>query len=496
MLEVSDKKRFLAGFTLIWALLILFNIRQLDNPPYWDDIIGLHAQALWYVNHDFRILELWASPTVYYTSNLYPLGIMPLLYGLMYKLLPPLAVHICGHLFNMACVAMCGVLCWSMLRRRSWLIAGVACVAALTGPIMAGQTAALGQECPLALMCMLSIYCFSRRRYTAAYLWAVGAFFIKYTGIILLLAFPVYWLFLLVFFYRVRSGSGVGKIKRQLLYSALLAGVFCAIMIMMPHGITAAPGLGIKTALLRTFAFTRIYYPLLGLNIVVAMIGALWFIVRSRPFRRDIFIVILLSIFCGGFCVAFFSHSLPLPRYFTTIIFPLTVLLFLVIPRKLALIIGLGFIILNITGINGALFPRIGAMPRSGALLERSREYLTDLEANRRLCKWLETNAFDRPILAKWPFVHMLTVPEFGYVSKPLPRVLSPYHVHECCTGVSVLEPGNFRLPPGTICVYADNDFEYMHSPVRLAPRGEVQVLYRDESLPGELLIYMLPQRP
>jgi hypothetical protein len=299
MIEVSDKKRFLAGFTIIWALLIIFNIRQLDNPPYWDDIIGLHAQALWYVKHDFNILKLWASPTIYYTSNLYPLGIMPLLYGLMYKLMPPMAVHVCGHLFNMACLAMCSMLCWKMLRRRSWLIAGVACTVALTQPVMAGQTAALGQECPLALICMLSVYCFSRRKFIAAYLWAAGAFFIKYTGIILLLAFPAYWLLMLVLFYCRRSGSGVGKIKRQLLYSALLTGIFCVIMIIMPQGISAAPGLNIKTALLRAFAFIRTYYPLLGLYGVVAMIGALWFIVRIRPFRRDIFTVILLSIFCS-----------------------------------------------------------------------------------------------------------------------------------------------------------------------------------------------------
>jgi hypothetical protein len=171
-------------------------------------------------------------------------------------------------------------------------------------------------------------------------------------------------------------------------------------------------------------------------------------------------------------------------------------LLFLVIPRRLALITGLCFIVLHITAIDGALFPRMRAMPRSGALLERSREYLTDLEANRRLCKWVETNAFDCPVLAKWPFVHMLTVPEFGYVSKPLPRVLSPYHVHDCCTGITILKPNNLRLPPGTIFIYADNDFEYMHSPIRLVPRGEVQFLYRDESLSGDLLIYMLPQHP
>ena len=490
-------KKNLLLFFAVWFVLILANLNYLDAPPYWDDLVGLHTQAMWHVNHNFNLWQLWQSPVKSGSSNLYPLGILPLLYGMLYQALPPVAVHIVGHLFNMACLAGCFVLCLNLVRRyQPWPVAVIAALTALADPITAGQSAALGQECPLALLTLLSLHSFFRHHHKTAYVWAVAAFLIKYTGILLLLAYAVYWSGILALNYWKRQR--LGSCWRPWLWSAvvLLAGI-AAMCLFKGTQEGAKENFSAILLMLRVVFFSWHYYPLLMLKVIVAMLAlaCLW---RCRRNRIGLlrFPLLLVAIFCAGFCTAFFFHVLPLPRYFLTIIFPLSILLFAVIPPRAALWGGLLVIALQLANLNGAFYSPLRAMPRSGALLERSREYLADLDANRRLCRWLEENADNRPVIAKWPFTHMLTVPQFGYVTRPLQSVYCPYPVHDCARGVTVFGADLSRLPPDVLCLYADNDFEYMFRSVRLRPPPDAAIVYADEDDPRSLLIYQVPQRP
>ncbi len=475
-------------FAVVWIVIAFCNLAYIDAPPYWDDLIGMHAQSMWLVNHDFDILRLWRSPLTYETSNIYPLGMLPVFFGLMYKFLPPLAVHVVGHLLNMGCLAGCFTICYRVVRRyQPWHIALVAALAAVTEPIAAGQSAALGQECLLALLTLVSLMFFQRKRYYTAYCFAAAAFFIKYTGIILLLAYAAYWSLVIALYYWRRHR--LSRLRRQWAVSLLLAAAGIGAMSMwggMPGG--AQDNLSIH-GLMRILFFCWYYYPLLILKAAVVLLAVSIFWRR----RRQMPPMLPWVIFCFGFLTAFFSHVWPLPRYLLIIIFPLTTLLFTYLPRRIVLIGGLAVILLQVVNMDGGLYPKLTRMSRSGALRERSREYLRDLDASRRMCRWIEDNASLRPVIAKWPFVHMLTVPEFRYVSKPV-EVFCPDKVHDCCRGVTVFGDNVPRLPQEIMCLYADNDFEYMFGKIRLRPRGAVSVLYADDAEPSTLFLYLLPR--
>jgi tetratricopeptide (TPR) repeat protein len=79
---------------------------------------------------------------------------------------------------------------------------------------------------------------------------------------------------------------------------------------------------------------------------------------------------------------------------------------------------------LNLANSRGQFFPPIATIDefdqRTGALLERSREYLKDHRANRAAVKYLVDSAGSRPIIAPNPYVHFLSLPRLGYVEKPL----------------------------------------------------------------------------
>ena len=71
---------------LLFVLLVGLNFARLYNPPYWDDIIGLHNQAIFIAKHHFNPIALWHDqlldvPEPHYplatNSNVYPYSITP-----------------------------------------------------------------------------------------------------------------------------------------------------------------------------------------------------------------------------------------------------------------------------------------------------------------------------------------------------------------------------------------------------------------------------------
>ena len=212
-----------------------------------------------------------------------------------------------------------------------------------------------------------------------------------------------------------------------------------------------------------------------------------------RKTAAEIIPTLLLTVYFGGFILAYFNHELPLPRYLVILIMPLSLLLFTHLPRRMGFWTGVVLIVLQLLNLWGAFYPELKSTTRSGACLERSREYLLDLDANRQLCRWLESNIGNNAIVAQWPFAQMLTAPELRYVSQPLPRVYCPIPVQAYCRGVVSLDDDPSRIPPGACVIYADNDFEFAFCRIRLQPQGQAEIIYRDETLSGDLLLYRLP---
>ena len=109
---------------LVFMAIVFVNSSKLTNPPYWDDIIGLHNQAIFIAKHNFNPIELWKDKPMEVksitnplasNSNVYPYCITPWIHAVFYKLLPPHVAHFAGHLFNMLCLSIAAALAYAII---------------------------------------------------------------------------------------------------------------------------------------------------------------------------------------------------------------------------------------------------------------------------------------------------------------------------------------------------------------------------------------------
>ena len=493
---------FLAGagfpgaFFLFFFLLLLLNIPYLWNPPHWDEIIGLHNQAVFLAKHHFSFAELWApGQHTFEGSNVYRFGLLPVLYGVLYLLFSPQTVHLIGHVFNMACIAGSGAVLFQLLTRNSVSpsVSLLWTFAAFSEPVIAGRIAALGQECALVFCVMLTIWFVFRKRWTAALGIILFAGFIKTSAAVLCLAFLLY------------LGIRILCDRREWksLCLPLFAGIVCFLFLywMLQHNVNVSaggvhsPGAPVRDGggnlplfLLRKFYFHyELYFPVLY---SVLLAGSALFCVnlfRRRDFRseeRMFLTFVLLTVF--GYLGAYLAARIALPRYMAAASLPA----FLMLAWNLRRFRGSAACLLILAGLFGPVFYKElpFGLRRSGEYLERSREYLRDIASNRRLCEFLEEYRAV-PIVVSWPLAQMLTMPEMGYVKQAFPKVYSgrvPLYAP-----VRKLETSDGGMPENTVFVYHENDFEKtgMSGPSLLPDREDV-ALYRDTSLGGLVIVY------
>lgn len=493
---------FKYAFLLFFLLLLLLNIEYLFNPPHWDEIIGLHNQAVFLAKHHFSFSELWApGQHSFEGSDVYRFGLLPILYGVLYTFLPPQLVHFTGHLFNIACIAGAGTILFQLLKRNSvspsasllWALA------AFAEPLTAGRITALGQECALIFCIMAALWSVYRKNWYAAVCIIFFAGFIKTSAAVLCIAF------LLSLAIRILCDR---REWRELLYP-LIAGTVCFAVLywMLQHNVNISAG-GVHSPgapardgggsvllfLLRKFYFHyELYFPVLFSVTVLG--GVLFFVnlfsVRDYKSEKRLFEYFVLLTVCG-YLGAYLAAKVALPRYMAAASIPAYLLLALNVRRFRAA----AAVLLILTGLCAPAFYK--KLPfgirRSGEYLERSREYLRDIASNRRLCEFLQAYR-DVPVVAPWPLVQMLTMPEMGYVKEPFRQVYSgrvPYYAP-----VKKLEKDYRDMPEGTVFVYHENDFEKtgMSGPSLLPDRTAV-ALYRDSALGGLVIVYRRSGHP
>lgn len=497
---------FLAGagfpgaFCCFFFLLLLLNLSYLWNPPHWDEIIGLHNQALFLAKHHFSFAELWAPEQHSFEgSNVYRFGLLPVMYGILYSLFSPQTVHLIGHIFNIACIAGAGTILFQILKRNSFSppLALLWTLAAFSEPVISGRIAALGQECALIFCIMLALWFGFRKRWFLALGIVFFAGFIKASAVVLSLAF------LLALLIRI---LWCRKEWRSLLLP-LVGGVICFLIQfwMLQHNVDISaggvhsPGTPVRDGggsllffLLRKFYFHyELYFPVLY---SIILLGGILFCVnwfRRRDFQSEermfqLFVLLTVLGYFGAYLVA----KIALPRYMAAASIPASLLL----AQNLGRFRRAGAFLLIFAGLFGPIFYQ--ELPfgirRSGEYLERSREYLRDIDSNRYLCTFLEEYR-DFPIVVSWPLAQMLTMPEMGYVKKPFPQVYSgrvPFYAP-----VRKLEKTADEMPADTIYVYHENDFENteMSGPSLLPDRDDI-ALFRDTTLGGLVIVYRRAQ--
>jgi hypothetical protein len=210
--------------------------------------------------------------------------------------------------------------------------------------------------------------------------------------------------------------------------------------------------------------------------------------------EKDKFSLFLL-ILCGGFWMSYGLCALPLPRYSAFIVFPMYIFIAINMQFKrkfLNILPALILLIIGVVNINGAFYPRLKIWQlRSGDNLERSREFIDDLWANQAACEFLETKCFDRPIVAKWPYVQMLTISKMGYVSKALPNVYAAC-IPIKYAKVKVYKVGE-KMPDNTLYIFVDNSFAVwkQFGPSLFPPRDQkYKIVFANQVRGGRLIIY------
>jgi hypothetical protein len=494
----------------VWVGLVSFlfmfilNFSCLDNPPYWDDILGLHNQAAWLAKNNFNLSKLWQPGQEYLAggSNIYKFGMMPYFYGILYALFSPKTVHVLGHLFNMGCLALAFGVSYSLLLKFKInnYAAFLWCIAVICEPLMSGRVVALGQECPLVCATLISIYFLFNKKYSLGIFFIFIAMLCKMTAGVLATAFTL-WLILDICLDKENR-----KERFKKYYPYLIAMIILVCFFLFDT-------FGAKSELLKFSdnIFIRFFFILKHhfLNllivqfIVLCVIGLLAIykiivlIKHKKLFNlpeKDKFSLFLL-ILCGGFWMSYGLCALPLPRYSAFIVFPMYIFVAInaqfrakylnVLPALILLIIG-------VININGAFYPRLRVWQlRSGDNLERSREFVDDLWANQGACKFLETKCFNRPIVAKWPYVQMLTVPEMGYVSKSLPNV------YAACLPIKYAKVKAYKvgmkMPQNTLYVFVNNSFSIwkQFGPSLFPAQGEnCKIIFANQVRGGRLIIY------
>ena len=473
-------------FFVILMLLVGLNISIMTNPPYWDEILGLHNQALFLANNNFNFATLYGSEQNFFNggSCVYPIGIMPLLYGLLYWTLPPLYVHITGHLLNLIAISFAATLFLQLVRRfASTLTTILWGMVALSEPIVSSRMAAQGQDAILATVIMLAIYLFLRGKLRVAILVAGISCFVKLTGIILLLALACYFLCAVIVESPTRRRCNLSSMSLSLAI-AITVGILH--MLIVPESSYSSHGgifnLGFGLLSFHCYAF----YPWITLKLLLAFIG---FMFLLKKYEKDIKLspYWLLVIFISGFIVAYFIYTEPqLVRYSVIVMFPLTLLLAYALqflPVKLLHGFVIGLLLIQLLNTNGMLLPKLPqSLVVDSSHLERSREFLQVIDMDLRLARELEDNASNATLVCKWPYPQMLTMPQLRYVSYPLPGIRS-YGVHARYDQAPAVDQDTLN-DPNTWYLYAASSMDIWMRP-KFYPQPKSELHYIDFIAPG-----------
>jgi len=487
--------RFVAAVVLVTLGITVWKWDVIDSPPYYDFATGLFVEANFLVESNFDYGALvdqprWMSggPAVYVVS------IVPTILAVMMKVLPTAhSVLVAYHVGTFLCTAIVLVLMYVLLAPRVGRIGGVlAPLALFTAPVFSTQVDMLGMDLPLATCSLACLACFSRQRYLVGGLFCLLAVAIKATGAVLLVAAFATCVLILIFSYLAHRGES----RRRYWAGAIILGV-AATENWIDFGDDLRQGLLAQKALLdwcpdqvgllivallaTHFAFRSWLAESVSTGgeessmrrLLVAAHESL----RDRPLLVFSWLMILSLI-------AAIASTYSLPRYLT-ISLPFLYLILgatLFAPVAWRQWVSAAFVLLiafNLLNAKGQMFPEFDSEGRTGAHLERSREYLADHLSNIKAVETLAALPANTKIVAGNPFVQFLSLPRLGYVDRPR----EGYALNNF-TGPT-FESG-MSLPKDTP---RDAVFVYIESaqtprgvipPAEASPGNEVAVLYND----------------
>ena len=487
-------------FAASFLLLLAVDFAHLRDPPYWDAITGVYSQGLWLADHGFDYAGLLQQPAALDGGPLVnALLVYAPLFGALSLSLAPEDVFLVLHLLNLVWAAVAMATLFAMLRAACplWLAALWVAAAAL-GPVWSGQVAAIYLEVPAATCALLSLRSLQGGACGRAAGWCLAGYFVKDSLLLLATAYTAFAVLqpLLV---RLRLPVGGISPRERALLVAPLAAMLALRRLSGSHLALASDASGRASELLE---WVRLCCPDLAVASLFA--GALFAgSLGSARARRGwgegprAALVPVLALLVAGFWLAAAVFLNSLVRYTTLIALPLAALLALLLAprRRVSAAAAAALAVFGLANREGALLPELPVYAaRSGDFLERSREFLRDLRGSRAVCARLEAEHFAEPVVARVPFVQMLTRPELGYVKRPLPHVLAA-GVVPTGGGVSRFDPAG--APGGAVVLFSPNIYEASWRP-RLRPRpgrGDRLLFAEQSGLSQPVVVYRRAER-
>jgi len=493
----------------VFILHVVMRFDVLILPPYWDSLHGVFVEAIWLKDNNFdywRLIHDEPSFT-YGGAAVYVWSIIPTIYALLYVLLPsPHAVFLVLHLASYLLVGSIAWLVYSIATKHLTLrpsTAALISAAVVLQPTFTGQADALSMEIPVAAACLMLAREFLRQRYWHCCAWSFAALLIKDAAILICLVN------LLLAVTGMLTGAGEKNVRRRMLIATGLPVLFRFLCVhyMSSQPLRIGTPMGFDTA--QDLLMIWISNPELYIAGAVCGFGVLALIRRSVDRDADwrtwiasgltnssiAPLVYLIGIWTT-FVVFDFVTAVELIRYAVWYLAFVTLAFFgwlhvAGIQAKTtdrAIVVYLIFCIINIQGI--ARPELTGKHARTGSVLERSREYVTELRSNVRTAAFLEQHAKGRPVIVSTPLDRALAMPELGYVSRRL------FVFSENTKGVTYTKIGYFGdlneqglraawywyRPSGYIAVIGTG----------LVPGTSAHILYRDDANGAESFVYKL----
>lgn len=482
--KMTRDRGTLVFFVAAFVVLLARNADRLLDPPYWDALIGVFQQGVWLKDNAFDFVRL-SQMTFAGSPKLYLFNLAAPAIGLALGFLAPSTVFLLMHVLTIACAAATAALFFRILSaRHSVEESCLWTLAAAVDPTWSGQCAGLSLEVPVAACVALSLYCFSTRRFGAAALVCAAGYFVKISALLLAAAYFAYALLSLW------TGRESAPTNRQRVLLALPLPLLLALERTAKYGMSAAADLSTR---MRENLFVMSATTPSLLVLMALCLPALLFAVLRRAKGGSL--PLLLSLFIGGFFASFLAYHAPLARYSAMVVFPLMLAAALTLSgrRGWSLACAAAVVSYGLMNQHGRLLPRLPTRnARDGHYLERSREYLADLDADRRLSRFLEEGYFDRPIVCKYPFVHMLTLPEMGYVSRALPNVYAAGRFPVGTRARPLAANPEVLRSDRTVFIHASNVYEMTESPP-LMPGRDSRLLFDDRAMRGFLVAFTNP---
>lgn len=445
---------WLAAVGVVAAMLAAWRRDILFMPPYEDQSKGLFLEANFLYQNHFDYAKLRYDEAHFNEegkgARSYMVSVMPTLVALAMTALPPGApLFFSLHLFELVCAAAALVaLAIGLAGRISWDGAILVAVAVATMPLVSVQIDMIGMDIPTAALAVASAVSAARGSYGWGAALATGAFLMKPTGSLVTLATLAYLGTLALVIGRDRGdplfratwrGLGINLAALVLQVALFIWGdplpelrqeIQWPAIVRLPKALELIPDLGLLLVLstaLSLVVFARwLHGHLRGGSLRVALRAEL---------ERHSLAVISWWVVLGT--LASMTRWIAIPRYFTVMVpFLFTTLAVIVLARgpwrRLGFAATIALIATQLANQYGTFYPRIEVVgeetfahqpfldPRSCAFLERSREYLEEQEWSLALARLLERQYPSVPILTPDPYIHYLTEPCLGYVTRPL----------------------------------------------------------------------------